>query len=413
MATALPDVAGPPEEGDQRLTGTGEQRPPGEGELGRGQPPVVPSGTAATPVGSRPGWHRARTGVSVALLGAAIAVIVLHGGTLARTLHRLTRVDMAWLGIAVVAEGSSMVVFGRLQQRLLRAGGSSVPLPTMVAITTASNAVTGTLPGGVGWAAAWLYDQLGSRGVPRFTRVWAFLVAGGVSSFALFLVIACGVEIAGPHGPVASLRWLAFLLAVVPLLALVVEVLHERPPVRHLVHWAEEHVQQQVPGGRKVLRRGRALLARFTAVRLGPVGWAEVLALALANWLFDCVVVVTALEGIGVRIPWRGILVVYGLTQISASLPITPGGIGIVDGSMTALLHAYGVPVSGALAGTLVYRIVSFWILVPIGWATWSALENTTRRRRARRRAVGAQLEAPPVPSPGGVEPAPRSEGRR
>jgi uncharacterized protein (TIRG00374 family) len=326
-----------------------------------------------------------RAFASVALFGAAVVLVLRDGGTLAHGAARLSHVRLAWIGLAVVAEAGSMVAFGRMQQKLLRAGGARLSLPSMISITTAANAVTATLPGGGGWAAAWLYDHLASRQVARFVRVWMFLVAGGVSSFALFCIIAAGVEIAGSRGPVASLRWLVFLLALIPVVALLLDTFHTRPPVRHLVEWAERHadLRDRLRG----LDRLRGIVSHFAAVRLGPGSWVSVLVLALENWLFDCAVAIVAMEALAVRVPWSGVLVVYGLTQISAAIPVTPGGIGVVEGSMTALLHAYGVPVSSALSVVLLYRIVSFWILVPIGWAAWGALEMSvqTRQRREHR----------------------------
>lgn len=360
-------------------------------------------------------WHRARTASSVLLLAAAVTLVVTRGGSLLHSADRISRVRPEWVVVAIGAESLSMVVYGRLQQRLLRAAGSLLPFPTMAAITTAANAVTGTLPGGVGWAAAWLYDQLGSRGVTRFARVWMFLVAGGVSSFALFCLLAAGVEIAGSRGPVASLRWLALLLALIPAAALGVDAFGTRGPVRRLVRWGEgladrpgkTHGARRAPLG-TAARALRSVVREFTAVKLGTLGWAHVLGLALLNWLFDCVVVVAACEGLGVHAPWRGVLVIYGLTQISASIPVTPGGIGVVEGSMIALMHAYGVAVGAALPVVFLYRILSYWILVPVGWGIWSLLELRSRAWRLRRgqRDGGQRDGGQPAGTPAGLGPA-------
>lgn len=343
-------------------------------------------GAGPHPAGRRAGarwWHRARAAVSLGLLAAAIAIMVLQFGEVESAARRLSRLDPAWVALAVGAEGGSMLTLGRLQQRLLRAGGADVPLHTMASITLAGDALSGTLPGGVAWSAAWLFDQLGRRGVERFLRVWVFLVAGGVSSFALFLVVATGVETAGSEGPVSSLRWLVFLLALIPLTALGVEVFRDRRAVRRLLDRVEGADRDRGPVRRRLVAGAATLTDRVTAVRLGRRGWLEVLALAVTNWLLDCLVVVGAMEALGVSVPWRAILVVYGLTQIAASIPLTPGGIGVVAGSLAALLHAYGVPLESALAVVILYRIISFWAVVPVGWATWGVLEWTTRHRAA------------------------------
>ncbi|HLH28045.1 MAG TPA: lysylphosphatidylglycerol synthase transmembrane domain-containing protein, partial [Acidimicrobiales bacterium] len=287
--------------------------------------------------------------------------------------------------LAVVAEAGSMLVFAMLQRRLLRAGGCDIPLSTMTLVTLAANAVTGTLPGGVAWSATWLFNQLGRRGVDRFVRTWMFLVAGGISSFALFVVVAVGTEAAGNHGPVSSLRWLVFLLALIPLGVLTLEALHKLGMV------STERLEAMASSVASVVGRTRlggravdvtqAVARRFSVIHLGALGWLEVFFLALLNWLLDAAVVVAALVAVGVPVPWRDVLIIYGLTQISASFPITPAGLGIVAGSLAALLTAYGVALGPALAVVILYRILSFWILVPIGWAIWGGLEIESRHR--------------------------------
>ena len=116
--------------------------------------------------------------------------------------------------------------------------------------------------------------------------------------------------------------------------------------------------------------------------------------------------------------PWRAIVVIYGLTQVAASLPITPGGLGVVEASLAALLVAYGEKPMSALAVVLLYRIVSFWGLVPIGWVTWFGIELAYRgglRQRPHpwadhlhgvnpappRPAVGPERVLRPAPCPG------------
>jgi uncharacterized membrane protein YbhN (UPF0104 family) len=319
--------------------------------------------------------------VSLGLLGAAAYFLVGRASEVAAAWHLLGHLHWAWVGLAVLFEAASMVVFARMQRWLLRAGGVEVPLRTMVEITLAGNAVAATLPGGVAWAGAWVFGQLRRRGVSRFLRVWVFLVAGAVSSFALFVVVAVGIELAGQRGPVSGLRWATLGLAAIPVLGVIVLAVRDRTPVRQIRQVAAS-TTAGVPGGRWLLGKLRALAGRVAAFRVSPLGWAEVLGLGLLNWLDDCAVLVACMLALHLHVPWRGIFVVYGLTQIAAALPVTPGGIGVVEGTLAALLHAYGVPVEQALATVVVYRIVSFWGLVPVGWGVWVALDLLQQRGR-------------------------------
>jgi len=206
------------------------------------------------------------------------------------------------------------------------------------------------------------------------------LVAGALSSFAVFVILAVGAWVAGSRGPVSSLRWLAAGLAAIPLLVAAGWYLARRSNrVRRIFSSSWSAMARRVPPAAALGRLVRKTLDSFEMVHPGILGWAEAFGLAMANWLFDCLCLLACTEALGVPVPWRGILVIYGLTQVAASLPITPGGIGVVEGSMTALLIAYGVHPTGAVAVVLLYRIVSFWGLAPIGWTAWAGLELALR----------------------------------
>lgn len=334
----------------------------------------------------RPRRQWVRRGVTLVVLGVGACVIVQKATDMHVALDRVGAADWRWLLLAVGFEAASMVVFARLQRWLLRAGGVTVPLRDMTELTVAGNAMAATLPGGVAWSAAWVFDQLRRRGVDRFLRVWVFLVAGAVSSFALFIVVAVGVEVAGSRGPVAGLRLAVAALAGVPVVGLVLWWLRSTALVCRGIDRARA-AAGRVAAGRWVLDRVDDLVRRIRAVTLSPFGWVEVLGLGLLNWVDDCAVLVLSLVALHVDVPWRGIFVVYGITQIAAVVPITPGGLGVVEGSLIALLTAYGVPAQQALAVTILYRLISFWGLVPIGWGFWLVLDLGSRRRWRRGRA--------------------------
>jgi hypothetical protein len=250
-------------------------------------------------------------------------------------------------------------------------------------ITLAGNSLAVTLPGGAAWAAVFAYEQLRRRGADRVLAEWVILVAGALASFALFCILASGVWVAGRQGPVASLRWLAVALAAIPVLAAAVGL------VLRYSSWARQQwatlvrsAERLVPQGGRMAAVLRLFWSRVRRVRPGLWGWLVAFALAMANWLCNCATLIACTLALGAHVQWRGVLVAYALAQISASLPITPGGIGVVEGSLTFALIAYGQSASEAVAIVLLYRIVSFWGVVPLGWVSWGYLVLQQRRGR-------------------------------
>ena len=64
-----------------------------------------------------------------------------------------------------------------------------------------------------------------------------------------------------------------------------------------------------------------------------------------------------------------GLLVAYGLANVAAAIPITPGGLGIVEGILVPTLVAFNTDQGVALLGVLAFRLISFWLPIPIGFA--------------------------------------------
>lgn len=350
----------------------------------RSESPDTPSAGKPDRRERRWAWTRwIRRALAVAILVAAAVAASTQTKRLGQGAALLTHMRWGWLVVAIAFELASLVVFARLQRWLLRAGGVRLGFGSLFEITLAGNSMAVSLPGGAVWAAAFAFDQFRRRGADRVLAEWVILVAGALSSFALFCILASGVWVAGSAGPVASLRWVALALTAIPLLAAVVSLTVRYSALARRASSALVRLAERlVPSSGRVARVLRAFWSQVRRVRPGFGGWLVAFALAMANWLCNCATLIACALALGATVHWRGLLVAYALAQISASLPITPGGIGVVEGSLTFALIAYGQSASEAVAIVLLYRIVSFWGVVPLGWLSWGWLALQERRGR-------------------------------
>lgn len=60
---------------------------------------------------------------------------------------------------------------------------------------------------------------------------------------------------------------------------------------------------------------------------------------------------------------------------VGAAVP-TPGGIGTVEAALTAGLRAGGIPAGPAASIALIFRVVTFWIRIPLGWLALRSLQK-------------------------------------
>ena len=91
---------------------------------------------------------------------------------------------------------------------------------------------------------------------------------------------------------------------------------------------------------------------------------------AALNWLLDAACLWVFLWSFGSVVSPIDLLVAYGLANVLAAIPITPAGLGVVEAVLITSLVGFGVPHSQAILAVLAYRLVNFWIPIPLGGAS-------------------------------------------
>ncbi|MEU0721814.1 YbhN family protein [Streptomyces lavendulocolor] len=309
------------------------------------------------------------------MIAVAAAVAASHRHELTDASGLLAQIHGPRLAVAVIFEAASLVFLASLQQWLLKTGGARLRLGPMTAIVVAANAMAAALPGGTAFSLAWTFRQLHRRGVRQALAAAVLVAAGALSLLGMLLLLLAGAVTATPSGPAAALRTAVLVLAALLAAAgLTAAGMTRMPWLRRTARRALGRAGSRWRPVQRFQDALRGIVHQARSVQAGLAGWVRPFALALLNWACDAAALAAVLWALGIGVPWHNLLLVYGLTQISISLRLTPGSLGIVEASLTALLVASGLPSGQALAATLLYRVLSFWLLQPIGWASWLGL---------------------------------------
>jgi uncharacterized protein (TIRG00374 family) len=333
-------------------------------------------------------WWRARVArawpVAKYVIGLGLAALVLdqltdEKGELAGATQALGHLHWWWALPVVVAEAGSFLAFASLQRRLLLAGRVDVPIGPMAAITLAANSITNSLPAGPVITTVFSFRQYRRRGADEAVAGWSLVATFVVASVTLTMVAALGVSVAGAEG--ASLDLVAVIVPVLLVTLGMGGVFVQKRALVWTVSAAVRLCQRLTgwPRGELATHVDR-IIFRLTAVHLSPGQVVDALCWGSANWLLDCSCLAMAFLAVGVAVPWKGLLLASGAGQLAANLPITPGGLGVVEGSLTIAIVAYGGAESSTVVAVLLYRVVSFWLALPCGWGTWAWLAWTGRR---------------------------------
>jgi hypothetical protein len=331
------------------------------------------------------------------IAGLVLWVLASHRDELSGLSGVFKTLNWWWVPTAVLAEAVSFVCFAGLQYELLRSGGLEAPTAPLLKMTLASQALTNSLPGGSAAATVYGFRWYRRFGADDTLAAWSLVGTLVASIVSLSLVATAGLILATEAG--ASFDLIPVIVgALVLALAAGALFVYERP-LAIVVTWA-------ISASRSITGRPRGDAAAEIAKVIGWVttvrlGWRQICKVVLwgsANWLFDCACFAMMFLAVNSSIPWKGLLLAYGAGQLAATLPITPGGLGAVEGSITIALVAFGGARVTTVDAVLMYRIISFWLVLLVGWALWGELALQVRRGRWTRRALASPVEAGVVP---------------
>jgi len=104
----------------------------------------------------------------------------------------------------------------------------------------------------------------------------------------------------------------------------------------------------------------------YQLMRFGPTLWATVL--SLFAWSFECVGLYLVLRALGLDVSASGAIFIYAFSTIAGAISMLPGGLGLTEVSMAALLqNLLKLVRAESVAATLMIRAVTLWFAVFLG----------------------------------------------
>jgi uncharacterized protein (TIRG00374 family) len=270
----------------------------------------------------------------------------------------------------------------------------------------ASTAVANTLPGGAALGVGVMMTMQRSWGIPLRETALATVVSGVWNNFTKLglPIVALGLIALSGHSGVAitsaALIGLLVLLTAIVLFAVLLRSEH----MAGRVGAASGRVASSV---RKVFGRPptsgwdeRAKAFRADVVRLLRWRSIQITVATLVSHLSLYAVLLVALRNVGVSnadVTWQAVLAAYAFVRLLSAVPITPGGLGVVELGLTAALSS-GLPndtTNKIAAAVLLYRALTWLLPIPLGLVCWVFWRTNTSWRRTidERRSVESPFD--------------------
>ena len=348
-----------------------------------------------------------QTGLIVLVIVVAIYVLLPKLVGLEDAIAKLGNADTLWLAIAlafsVLMFGSYVALFrGVVGERVLH-----LEWRESYQITMAGLAATRLFSAGGAGGIVLTYWALRKAGMSRRSsacRMVAFLVL--LYSVYIAALIVFGVLLrvgvlpgANPAGlTIVPAAFAGALAAVFLLIALIPDDLQRRIAAYQEggVLGRVAHAFATVP---ETLARGtRTAIAFVREPRRGGLAIGG----AIGFWAANIAILWASFEAFDYSVPLGVLVVGFFVGMVANLFPFAPGGVGAVDAGMIGTFVLFGLPESTVFVAVLMYRLIAFWLPIPLGIVAFLQLRRTVARWE-RERAEAAVGTAPVQSLPGPI----------
>ena len=269
-----------------------------------------------------------------------------------KDLYLLGQVNAAWLVAGVVLEGLSLFCYGLLTQALLPPGARNPGLSRLFRIDLAAAAVAHVIPAGTLGSAGIGYRLFTAEGI-KGNDAGVMMATKGLGSTVvlnvlLWLSLVVSIPLAGFHPIYVTVAIIGAVL-LLAIAALTIGITRGARRASRILH----AVGDRIPGlsgdrlERVLLETAASLsaLGRDRRTLVMSLTWASL------NWLLDAASLWCFVAAFGKLLNPVELFAAYGIANVAGALPLTPGGLGVVDSLAPLLLVSFGLTRSRGHAG--------------------------------------------------------------
>ncbi|MHB1517982.1 MAG: lysylphosphatidylglycerol synthase transmembrane domain-containing protein [Acidimicrobiales bacterium] len=313
--------------------------------------------------------------IVVVLTGLILYLVLPELIAVFHSFPRLVTLNLLWFIPALVAEIAHFACTFSLQRIALRTKAWF----SVVTAQLAGNSISLIVPGGAAAGAAVQFRMLAVSGMDPAEAVggltaFSFLGIGGLLALPVFVLPA--VLFGAPVNPglvdAAVIGASGFVL----FLGLSAWVMAADAPLR----WAgktAQRVRNRLLRKREPLHGlSERLVEQRDLIRsvLGQQWWQATL-LSAGRLALDFLCLLFSTRAVGAHPDPSLILLAYAVAGVIGLVPITPGGLGIVEASLSGFLVLAGLTGVEAVLATLAYRLASYWLPLLAGPFAYAAFK--------------------------------------
>lgn len=283
----------------------------------------------------------------VTLLGLAVHFLLPQVGEVRLALHHLLSANPLWILASLVASTITYLLSALV---FISAAVKSLPFRQVVLLQTANSFANRLAPGSIGGIALNIrfLQKQGMDAAASATAITLARIAGFIASIALLPLLLLFVRNAHLHTHHHFKE--SVILLVFTGLLVVIGIILAFPKLRRQGHGIAQ----------KIAINLRLFIHARKALPLLAFSFALTAAYAICLYL--------SLLAVHAHPNIIQILLVYIAGSSLGSVAPTPGGIGATEAALVSALTLFNTPLEQAIAGVLIFRLVSFWLPMVVGF---------------------------------------------
>ena len=286
----------------------------------------------------------------------------------------LQRVEPMLLILGLGLELVALWCYAPLMKAALGDAGLPLSLGRLFRIQMSTRALSSIVPGGSAASSALGYRLMTLSGVSGPDAGFALATVGLGSAVVLNLILWCALIVSIPVRGVNAIYGSAALAGVIVMglaAALVFGLMEGQGRSERVIRWIARKLRMDDDKAAVVLHRVAERLEQLISDKqlLGRVAfWAAL------NWLFDAAALWIFLRAFGISMDIDALIIAFGIANVLAAIPITPGGLGYVDTSYIGMLAGFGAGARRAALGVASYRFAQFFFPIVLGGVMYLSL---------------------------------------
>ena len=330
----------------------------------------------------------------VALVAGVFGLLPRLGG-LRHDAAGLRHARPAFVAAAIVVQAVSLACYAALYRRVLASLGARLRFRVAAEVTLSTFLISHVTPFGSATGTLLNVSTLEAEGIAASTTGEAIGLTSLVSTVALIALFGTGlVATAGRHVSATYLRIAGAALVLVLLVLAIAFGVGAHPGIaeraaRRAASWAR-HLRSSIDP-EKVAQTSKRLVLLARSALTGRA-FLESYGFAAADLLFDLLSLDLMFLAFRYQPGFGPLAVAYGAANIASAIPITPGGLGVIEVTLVAITVGFGAPRATAVIAVLGYRVVNYWLPLLPGAVAY------LRLRLSVNAAGQARPSTPPAP---------------